>query len=177
MLLLCLSCGAQRMKFPTQEQQKEEAEVRQTVRSFLLWYAENASAIKSVTLVPASRDGDPNNTYSVSMDSLDLFISKLKSSGYLSDHYLTMMKEYVGDCDRLMKNQTDGPPQGLDFDLVLRTNDSKTAISKIKSGFDFSSYRQRNGISTINALLIFPLSFELIKDGDRWFIIRIDLSR
>lgn len=174
LMLITFSCQSQKMN-PNETSESEEKVTKEIVTGFLNWYTLNKPSIDSIMLVPASLDDDPDNAYFVNMDNLERFLQMIKSSGYLSEHYISTLKKYIVNCDLEMRkiNQTDGPPEGLEFDLILRTNETANTISKIESGIHFSDFHiQRNKV-TVKVELVYVLSFELVKNGGRWSILRI----
>jgi hypothetical protein len=53
------------------------------------------------------------------------YLSALRSSGFFSEAYLTRTYQYFKECDKKMtaSKQNDGPPEGLDADLLLYDQD------------------------------------------------------
>ena len=52
-------------------------------------------------------------------------MASLRSSGCLSEAYLQDLKDYLVLCNKRLQKypQNDGPPDGLDFDLVMKSQD------------------------------------------------------
>ena len=146
-------------------------EIKELIYNFLKWYKNNYEDLMSITLVPASIDQNANNLYKVNFNKLDLYLEKLKSSGYLSNGYISNLRNYVKNCNsKMIKNsQTDGPPEGLDFDLVLATQEVDDTLAKIDQ-IIFNQVEINKDTAVVKIKLVYDLTFKLKKVNGKWLI-------
>jgi len=91
----------------------------QTVIKFLNWYNDHLNEFQNINFIKTSNDG-----YKIDSISVEKFLMKLKSSDLVSDNYIQWFKIYFKKCNDNFKKtkQNDGPPLGLDADLIMWSN-------------------------------------------------------
>lgn len=149
----------------------DSTEIIKTCKNFLLWYRDNFSRIDSIQLVPSSKDSDLYNYYYVDTVNLKIYLDIILSSNLVSENYISSLKEYIFSCDKKMResNQNDGPPEGLDFDLILSTQEVRESLNKIREAKPFIFTLEENK-SVVSIILAYELRFTLIKIDYKWVI-------
>lgn len=126
--------------FGNDKSSKNGSNSKEVIFDFLNWYKVNyfSDSLSAVFLVPNAIDSDPANLYFVDQARLKRYIYKLESSGFLSTDLLGKINDYVLSSDQKMKDQkqSDGPPIGLEADLILCTQEIKDALQLIPSELD-----------------------------------------
>jgi hypothetical protein len=95
-----------------------------TIRNFLHWYRQNHEKIDSIALIKDRAAGE-SSRYVIDFDGVKKYLSVLRSSGYFTDAFLLDKEAYFQICEKnlAVSKQNDGPPEGLDFDLLLLTQE------------------------------------------------------
>lgn len=104
------------------------------IRSFLYWYKSHKQNMNTSYLVPEWSD-TLNNVYHVDQDSLRKYILYIKKCKYFTNRFSYSLREYIKRMGDSMTSvgQTDGYPLGLDYDLILQTQESKEILSSIEN--------------------------------------------
>lgn len=102
---------------------------RETVAGFLKWYAANYDRAYSFELI------NTRGRYTVNLEGCRQYLAFLRSSGYLSDAFLDRMMGDFKGYEAIYKKDfvDDGPPEGFDYDLILRTQDIDDTLERIKN--------------------------------------------
>lgn len=137
------------------------------VLDFLKWYKQNEQAFDKIQKVKQV-EGEP---YEILTAGTEEYLTKLKSSGFISDVYLDAERAEFKRlaADYAANPQTDGPPTGFDYDRVLLAQDwndlDQTKVSHAKESGDKAE---------VTADIGMPLRFSLTKVGGNWMIDHID---
>jgi hypothetical protein len=96
----------------------------QTVIGFLKWYNSHLKEFQKIYFIKDPFNYSATKYYSIDFNSTEKYISKLKSSGFIADYYLDSFRKYFKKCDEGFKKnpQNDGPPSGLEVDLIMWSN-------------------------------------------------------
>jgi hypothetical protein len=94
------------------------------IRNFLRWYKQNQEKIDSIALI-RGRAAEDTGRYVIDFDGVKKYLAVLRSSGYFTDSFLLDKEAYFQKCEKnlAVSKQNDGPPEGLDFDLLLLTQE------------------------------------------------------
>lgn len=160
LLLLLIGCGAP----------KQHPDPLQTVKDFLQWYGTNYQEANSFGLV---NQGD-SVFYSVNFEEAEKYLAYLKSSGFVSDEYLSVFRKKFAEAQINFEKEpvNEGPPLGFDYDIVLFTQEPELVIEKADNPvITFSSIRDNE--ATIGLDLEMKLEFELTLIDGVWKIDRI----
>jgi hypothetical protein len=154
--------------------------VGETVLSFLKWYKnnyENINKIETVNNTPSASNYDSTKFYSVNFESTENYLNYLKSSGYISDKYLSLWRAYFKKCDDDFKNNpvNDGPPDGFDYDWVLITQETDYAFEKIETAV-ITKVVIKNNEAEVRLTIDkdWAYKYELTYDRKNWLIDSID---
>jgi len=160
LLLLLISCGA-----PSEKQDPQ-----QTVKDFLTWYGVHYKEANSFGLV---NQGDSVN-YSVNFEETEKFLSYLKSSGFVSDSYLNVLRRKFIEAQVMYEKDpiNEGPPTGFNYDIILWTQEPDLVIEKGKNPILISS-EIHDDSATLRLELYMKLQFDLSKKNQKWLIDRI----
>ncbi|MCW3071147.1 MAG: hypothetical protein JWO44_1037 [Bacteroidetes bacterium] len=156
----------------TAEAVPESEQVISTVHDFLAWYKTNYKSVNGFDLVP--RTENDSSQYRVSMEECGKMIEKLRASGFFTKNALDGLQAYFVQCDEnmLKAKQNDGPPEGLDGDLVLCTQEIEESLSKIEAA-EYKDISIDGTSAKVTVQLIYDLPVKLQKEGDAWKIAKI----
>ena len=152
-----------------------EKKPEKTVISFLKWYRDNLKNIHKIELVNNSNNVvyDSTKFYSVNFDNTEIYLSKFKNSGYVSDKYIGTWRLYFKQCESNFKTspENDGPPSGFDFDFVMCSQEYDEDLANIDK-VKIENYQADNTKAKLT--LEFPsnmkLSYWLTKQNGNWLI-------
>ncbi|NIG52795.1 hypothetical protein [Chitinophaga sp. Cy-1792] len=98
----------------------------------LSWYKQHYDTVAGISLV---RMSDTLLPYRIDYGGVDRYIKIFKSSGYFSEKYFYDLHKYFKDCDSRFqeRKQLDGPPEGLDYDLVLKSQEIDSEMEDLKN--------------------------------------------
>jgi hypothetical protein len=101
---------------------RPQGKPEETVRSFLVWYRDNAMRLAKIPMVrnAAFKKGDTTKYYRVDFAATEKYLAEMKASGFISEKYLYQWRAYFKNCDEDFKKnpEYDGPPAGFDYDFV-----------------------------------------------------------
>lgn len=95
-----------------------------TPKEFLTWYKANYDQVNHIQFAPLTAN-DIAGYYRVNFDSVAKYQQHLKASGYFSDKFLADQLQYFKTVSHELEksHQNDGPPEGLEYDLLLYTQE------------------------------------------------------
>jgi hypothetical protein len=143
----------------------------------LKWYKLHRQELDKIQIV-----GIPPDTgrYRVNFDSVRRYLSEFRGTGLFTERFLRDKYSYFQRCEaRFAKtHQNDGPPEGLDTDLLLYTQEANDALLnyqalKIEVGTAARAGERPARIKSIYLNLIFLIK----KVGGRCLIDAIDFSK
>jgi hypothetical protein len=146
------------------------------VEKFLIWYSKNYNKISKLNLVDNELDETTNEVYyRVNFQQTEEYLAKLKSSNYISDKYIEKWRAYFKQKDeKFNKNhQTDGPPEGFEFDFVLWTQEINGTLKAIDN-IRFTKVEETENTSIVDVDIVMNLRFHLTKQGQAWKIDEIE---
>ncbi|HEU5292996.1 MAG TPA: hypothetical protein VFU05_20265 [Cyclobacteriaceae bacterium] len=161
-LLLLIGCTTPKQQQP---------DPLQTVKNFIIWYGTNYQEANSFGLV---NQGD-SAFYSVNFEETEKYLAYLKSSGFVSDEFLSGFRKKFSEAQINFEKDpmNEGPPLGFDYDIVLHTQEPDLVIEKAKNPtIIFSSIRDNE--ATISLDVEMKLEFKLTLIDGNWKINRID---
>lgn len=134
----------------------------QTVKHFLLWYKGKLKDLDTIQLVFWG-DSIKRVPYRVNFENTERYISGLATSGLLSAIYLQHFRDYFkkADGELAASKQDDGPPEGLDYDLILFTQEPESYLNET----DKWSLKAVNANSVIWEMYGSKLEFTLAKEA------------
>jgi hypothetical protein len=144
-----------------------------TIIQFLRWYRANVKDIKQIQLLTHSSNPDSSKYFVVNMPATEQYLSKLQSSGFISDKYVDMWHRYFKSIDDdLRKNpQTSLPVKGLDIDFIMWSKDFDEDLGKIeKSTIEYQSVVNNQANIIIGLPTVGKIKYKIAKQGDKWQI-------
>ncbi len=144
----------------------------QTVIGFLKWYRTQYSTLKQIRLVNRKGAGESRSEhYSVNFKGTEEYLSKLRGSGYISDEYIDKQRRIFRKREEHFRRypQTDGPAEGFEHDLVLRTQEIDEALAKIDH-VKVTEVKKSSTSSIVDADTGMNLRFRLSKNSGKWLI-------
>lgn len=139
----------------------------QTVLTFLNWYKKNIHATSRIPLVN-QQVGKP---YSVNLKNGEQYLAYLRSSNLLTDRYLNEWRTFFRERNEgfQISPQTEGPPSGFEYDLVMLTQDVDLRLNSLnKLTVDKVTIRKER--STVQFTLEDTYEFRLVHQHNRWMI-------
>lgn len=138
-----------------------------TVIDFLSWYDKHYESLNNQLIINSNENSQLNDSVAKQ------FIIKLGSSGYLSENYLSDLKDYLKTIQkRLVEiDQSNDPTDGLEFDLILHSQDSREVLSQIELS-TLEDYCSNGPDAHIKLGLVSgnKLTANLIYQKDKWLI-------
>ncbi|HEY4785509.1 MAG TPA: hypothetical protein VIH57_05650 [Bacteroidales bacterium] len=107
-----------------------------SVIKFLNFYNSHLNDISNFRFVNEINPNDSNDFYRINYSQTDKYLDLLLSSGCISESYIKAQKQYFKNCDLEYQktHQNDGPPAGLEADLVMIANaDIEEELAKLDS--------------------------------------------
>lgn len=149
--------------------------VQVQIFSFLEWYKSKFDTISSINLIiiPDTEGG----LYSINFNNIEEYLKVFVKSKFFSKSFINKKRKYFIDCDERMKRekQNSGPPIGLEYDIILQTQEIENTFDSI-SKMTFSNFVERGDSASIDIELLNRLKINLIKECDFWLIDEIQLK-
>lgn len=148
-----------------------------TITEFLKWYKINLGMQKDLVKIDAISGKGSKGYYSVDFKATEAYLKEMKSSGFLSDNYISKWRDYFKQCNSNLKNDSisEGPVDGFDYDFVLFTQVDEGDLDKINE-IQVSDIKFSDNKATL--ILKFPSAakyeYTLSKLNGRWFIDSIE---
>jgi hypothetical protein len=139
---------------------------------FLKWYKKNEEKLHKIKILKGG-GSDTSSNYSVNYDNTSLYLLELKKSGYLSKKYRDSLFAYIIRCNEILKKypQNDGPAQGFEADLVMKSQDYMGIMENLDT-YKILSKKRHN--DSINIVLKFSkdekMTFNLSRYNGKWLI-------
>jgi hypothetical protein len=152
---------------------QDEQEVVNKVKELLTWYKANYKDLNSFDLVP-NANGKGSLQYRVNFAECDKLIGKFSASGYFTKNALEGLNAYFKKCDEDMVNekQNDGPPDGLEGDFILCTQEIDESLAKIETA-TYKDVTINNNEAKLTVTLLYDLPVQLKKENNEWKISKI----
>lgn len=172
-LLLASGITADNIRIAKPAIDVDSAKVTGVITSFVLWYESSYWEINKAPLTYTNNEGQ----YRVDTIATEIYLAKLKSSGFISDNYIRDWRQYfTSRALSFVENpQTEGPPEGFDFDLVVLTQEPELLWENIHSArFSIIEHTQNAAVVQVDGA--WPHVFELSKTGEKWQIDYISIA-
>lgn len=139
----------------------------QTVVAFLNWYKIHLLPLSRISLVNQL----PGKPYSVNLDNGERYLAYLKSSHLLTDTYLNEWRMYLKERDAgfRLSPQSEGPPTGFEYDLVMLNQEVDQQMASLKS-LKIDKVTWVKNRATVALTLFGSYEFRLVRQNDRWLI-------
>ena len=144
-------------------QQSDSTCYTNTVRNLLKWYKINYETINSIQTVDMTTTNQKGR-YIVNFDSVRKYLAVLRSSKLFTEEYLKEEYKYFQKCEKkyTVSKQNDGPPEMLEWDLILFTQEPDAVLNKydtLKLTFIQSEIRNRKivKLQSVQNNLIFDI--------------------
>jgi hypothetical protein len=148
-----------------------------TVKEFLKYYNEQLSVISKIQMVDY-HNFDSAKYYTLIDSEVEKYLNILTESHYISVSFINNLRQYIKQCGINFKvnKQYDGPPEGLDFDLIMLSNadyDQELALQD-----SITVIRESISGNKANVLIRFlfndKLIYDLSRNGQIWQIDKIE---
>jgi hypothetical protein len=148
------------------------------ITDFLIWYKRSyyIDSLDQNYLVPASLDTIYTDIYSVDFEKADRYIKVLHNSGFFDEGLLHKINAYLKECNESMYNYkiTDGAPIGLDFDLILLTQEIQNSFNLIPDSISHISTLETGNEYIHNIKLTYDIEFRLKNEQGKFLIVNIN---
>ena len=140
---------------------------RQAVNNFLSWYKNNVRTANSIQLV----NQEPGKPYSVNFKNGERYLTFLRGSKLLTDHYLNEWRIFFKERDQgfRLSQQVEGPPTGFDYDLVLLNQDVDMQLNSLNT-LQIGEIKIHKDRATVSLKLQDDYEFRLVRQDRQWFI-------
>lgn len=148
--------------------------IENQVNIFLKWYKDKYDTLSSITLINIP-DID-SGIYSVNFNNTEKYLKIFTKSGLFTKNFIEEKRDYFKICnDKMIKEkQNDGPPIGLEHDLILLTQEIDETLNNIKNA-SFSNFTVEGNRVSIDVAILYKIKIYLIKENDKWLIDKIEL--
>lgn len=176
-LIILTSCNSKEKEIATNTPKNEitiDKADEKTAIDFYKWYA-NDKKIKDVEFLKDLKDS--NNFYAIDFKGTEEYLSILKKTGLVSEKYLETQREYFKECEKYFKEnpENDGPPYGLDYDLIMHSQDYDEDLANTDKIKVKEIYRKNNESKL--KILFFgggKIDVTLSKTNGKWLIDKIE---
>lgn len=161
------------------ENDATEVVVSDRVIGFLYWYKTHSENLNSISVVKYPSENDTLGYYRINFDSTKKYISLLENGGFFSPKFLDNINKRFEVANNLYKKtkQNDGPPEGLEYDYFMKSQDfdlnSDSIISSAK--IPFIKINNNQAIVVISFDKNGKLKYTLEKINNRWLLDDIEL--
>lgn len=145
----------------------DSATAAQTVVAFLTWYKNHIQAANQIPLVN-QQAGKP---YSVNLTNGERYLAYLKSSQLLTDTYLNGWRTFFKERQEgfRLTPQTEGPPTGFDYDLVMLNQDVDMQLNSL-SALKIKQVAVTKARASVTCVLFDTYEFRLVRGPNGWLI-------
>ncbi len=135
--------------------------------AFLTWYKTQLPALSRILLVNQS----PGKPYSVNLKNGEQYLVYLKSSHLLTNTYLNEWRTFFKERDAGFRfsPQSEGPPTGFEYDLVMLSQEVDLQMASLKS-LKIDRITIAKNRATVELTLLGAYEFRLVKQNGRWMI-------
>lgn len=153
-----------------------ELKPAKVVINFLKWYKENMDRLNKINLVLNYVSGSSSNgkPYAIDFKSTEKYLTELKKSTFIGPKYIEKTRAYFLKCDAAFKAnpQKEGPPSGLEFDLIMLSQNFDDALVNLDKAEVISEYIRTNNTSTVQLKFTdgSAINYELGKENNKWII-------
>ncbi|HEY5509109.1 MAG TPA: hypothetical protein VIK29_10580, partial [Paludibacter sp.] len=136
------------------------------------WYKDNYAKANEFDLVNnCTTNYDSTKFYSVNFKQTELYLRYIDKSNFVSGRYITKWRSYFNECEKEFKKnpQNDGPPEGLDYDFILCTQEIDETLALIDKPKTISVKIEEN-TGTVCIDVYMKLKFHLTKENNKWLI-------
>ncbi len=146
---------------------RDEQQARQAVVDFLVWYKNHHITADRYVLVN-QRPGKP---YSVNLKNGDRYLNYLNTSHLLTSACLSRWRLFFQERDASFRlhPQSEGPPDGFEFDLIMLNQDTDKQLASLSS-LTIEKVTITNGQALVVFRLIDAYEFRLVYQNRRWLI-------
>lgn len=143
---------------------------KQTIVRFLHWYKENYDTISTIRMIDIADTEE--GLYSLNVGKVEAFLKKIQSSELVSQSYINNMRIYIMENGRKMEamKQKDGPPVGMEADLILLTQEAEETLKNINNIKVVDATVDLNDIYILVIENIYKLKFSLNKNKEQYLI-------
>jgi len=172
-VVVLASCNSKEKEITKTEISKEKTDEKVAV-DFYKWYASDDS-IQNFDVMKDLKDS--TDFYAIDFDKVEKYLVAFKKSGFVSDKYISAQREYFKECEAAFKKNpaNDGPPYGLDYDLIMLSQDYEEDLANIDKIKVEEIYRKNNESKL--KLLFFgggKIDVTLTKTNEKWLIDKIE---
>jgi hypothetical protein len=157
-----------------QETLANQKAVENQVSAFLNWYKTKFDTLSTIMLVSIP-DTDAG-IYSVNFNNTEEYLKVFIKSGLFTQNFIEDKRKYFNTCnDRMLKDkQNQGPPIGLEHDIVLLTQEIEETLNNIGNA-SFSDYAEGENKSSVDVTILNKTKIYLVNEKNKWLVDKIDV--
>lgn len=169
-LASCNSKEKEIAKTQTETLIQDEKENEKVAVAFYKWYASDDN-IQNFNVMKTVKDS--TDYYAIDFEKAEKYLAAFKKTGLVSDKYISGQRDYFKECEaEFEKNPAnDGPPYGLDYDLVMHSQEYDEDLANIDKIKVVEIYRKSSNSKL--KLLFFAggkVDVTLSKVNGKWLI-------
>lgn len=153
--------------FQSSETLSDSTQIVHQIHSFIKWYRDKYHWVNGVEFTGTDAKGN----YKVNLDQCAEFLNRLKSSGFISNEYISVWYKYFESQVQYFKDNpmNEGPPEGFDYDLVFITQEPEL-LWESPDVLQFTVGLNEDNQMEANLLGELDYSFEMIRENGVWKI-------
>lgn len=123
-LTIIISCSSKQQDETNASKNLYTQQPDSTVLRFLKWYHQNEEELNRLHFFKGGLN-DTTTFYSVDYTNTEIYLARLLSSQCLSNKFIADFRNYFIQGDLYLKRhpQNDGPVDGFDYDLIMKSQD------------------------------------------------------
>lgn len=138
------------------------------------WYASDDN-IQNFDVMKDLKDS--TDYYAIDFGKVEKYLAAFKKTGLVSDKYINDQRDYFKECEAEFKKNpaNDGPPYGLDYDLIMHSQDYEEDLANVDKIKVVEIYRKPTESKL--KLLFFAegkIDVTLSKTNKKWLIDKIE---
>lgn len=144
----------------------DTVQIGNRIRDFILWYRDHYKEVNDVKFVSPDEQGN----YQVNPEECKKYLGKLNSSGFVSKSYIDAWSKYFDSKEKDFNQfpQSEGPPEGFEFDLVFITQEPELVWNQVQLlKLEINMTEDGKAIATTNEL---GYDFEMSLEDGQWKI-------
>ena len=140
------------------------------LRGFYTWYDKNAERIGNINYI-----NDKGKHLILDEKQLQIYLTELKSSGFVSDELLADETKFYQACAKEWQTEAKGDvPTGLEADRLLCAQDYVAPYNTGTVTSVINGNRAKATLTLSGEGGKSDFKYEMVKEGDRWLLAKLD---
>ncbi|MFO0322312.1 MAG: hypothetical protein ACK504_07790 [Bacteroidota bacterium] len=158
-----------------QENLANQKTLKNQINIFLNWYKTKFDTLSTIMLVSIP-DTDVG-IYSVNFSNTEEYLKVFIKSKLFTQNFIEDKRKYFNTCnDKMLKDkQNQGPPIGLEHDIILLTQEIDETLNNIGNA-SFSNYKEKDNKASVDVTILYKIRIYLINEDRKWLIDKIEIA-